>query len=390
MIHWTFASCCFCWGGFMWILQSALCEPTSDTLGFHFFQQNLHRKRTGLLLLLRVSAAQTLRFKWFTPPAQILAVLVSMKKICNGQNPSAHHVQFLGWSLQWFECPVRMSICNKWNTHTHIVAQSWWWSEPANWWCKLCTIITVKASGLASTARTLNELSSPKVKPPPSIWTCHCQLLHVGSCMAFFASLLVFLIFPEVALERLVVNSIWIENARKQCHVLPHGKVWSEGMFGGYTGTRESKANGNVCSNCAQRHLHLPRADKDTSFRTWHDRKSTTNDIPYRDHLRYKWNLYIGNGFGAFGASLHNIEQQQRHTTLPAIGLSIGTWFIGFTFEHHKNPRNLLVVVPSIAHICHMIPLYLPLGRSKRTGHPCFQVCGHYIVSRYSPSMKKM
>lgn len=148
----------------------------------------------------------------------------------------------------FIECPVRMSICNKWDTHAHTVAQSWWWSEPANWWCKLCTVITVKASGLASTARTLNELSSPKVKPPPSIWTCHCQLLHVGSCMAFFASLLVFLIFPEVALEKLVVNSIWIENARKQCRVLPHGKVWSEGMFGGYTGTPNghpgSKANG--------------------------------------------------------------------------------------------------------------------------------------------------
>lgn len=41
------------------------------------------------------------------------------------------------------ECPVRMSICNTWNTHAHIVAQSWWWSEPANWWCKLCTVITV-------------------------------------------------------------------------------------------------------------------------------------------------------------------------------------------------------------------------------------------------------
>ena len=38
---------------------------------------------------------------WQPKSSQLLAVLVSMKKICNGQNPSAHHVQFLGWSLQW-------------------------------------------------------------------------------------------------------------------------------------------------------------------------------------------------------------------------------------------------------------------------------------------------
>ncbi len=67
-----------------------------------------------------------------------------------------------------------------------------------NLWCKLCTECTVKASSLASTARTLNGLCSPMVKHPPSIWTCHCQLFHVGSCMAFFASLLVFLIFPKL------------------------------------------------------------------------------------------------------------------------------------------------------------------------------------------------
>lgn len=273
------------------------------------------------------------------------------------------------------ECPVRMSICNKWNTYAHIVAQSWWWSEPANWWCKLCTVITVKASGLASTARTLNELSSPKAKPPPSIWTCHCQLLRVGSCMAFFASLLVFLIFPEVALERLVVNSIWIENARKQCEWKTSAVTMPRGTF--------------ICP--APIRIHL----------SGHDMTGRAPPMIYHTAVILdKWNLYIGNGFGAFGAFLHNIEQQQRHTTLPAIGLSIGTWFIGFTFEHHKNPRNLLVVVPSIAHICHILPLYLPLGRTlwahmgihrgKRTGHPCFQVCDHYIVSRYSPSMKKM
>lgn len=179
----------------MWILQPTLCEPTSDTRGFIFFFTKSPSKADGLLLgilrLNRLSAAQTLRFKWFTPPAQILAVLVRMKKICNGQNPSAHHVQFLRWSLQWFggfvtyiaslhstiynfsacmenwqesngctkgknisekikivsldnywvlnfkillnffksECQGRMSICKKRNTHVHIVRQYWWWSE---------------------------------------------------------------------------------------------------------------------------------------------------------------------------------------------------------------------------------------------------------------------